>query len=77
MKDPASIDDRILEALAPFEGREVTAEIMEEMGNAVGKVLGGWACAACHRAESEGADLQRDCNSVRFCGECAKHHGSW
>jgi hypothetical protein len=35
----ASLDDRIREALAPFEGRKATTEVMEEMGKAVMKVF--------------------------------------
>jgi hypothetical protein len=77
MSDPSSsLDDRIREALAPFEGREVTAEVMEEMGNAVIEVL-NTVCSACHRTESDVGNLQKDCNGMRFCGECAKRYGSW
>jgi hypothetical protein len=71
-----SLDARILEALAPFEGRKATTEVMEEMGNAVMKVFRS-VCSACRRTESVAADLQKDCNGVYFCGECAKHYGSW
>ncbi len=73
---PKTLDAKILEALAPFEGRKATLEVMQEMGKALGKVF-DTTCGACHRTESVGADLQKDINGVRFCGECAKHHGTW
>ncbi len=76
MEKPSTLEAKILAALAPFEGRKATTEVMQEMGKALGKVFDS-TCGACHRTESVGADLRADINGVRFCGECAKHHGTW
>ena len=62
----------LLQALAPFEGREATVATMQEMGKAVAEAFAK-ECAVCQVT----ADLTADLNGVHFCPEHAMHHGTW